>query len=228
MHPSAMQNCQQFFDCYGSYIDAHANVRVIEIGAQDVNGSLRSTCPPHFEYVGVDFIAAKGVDVVLTDPYALPFEDESADVVMSSSCFEHSEMFWLVFLEIMRVLKPGGLFYLNAPSGGSFHRFPVDCWRFYPDSGRALIAWAKRNGLSPAMLESYVQSGGDWADYVAVFLKDEKLAERYPRRIVQTKQDFANGQVHDSDQILKPSALTDDSRKLVLIRQLIANEIVIR
>lgn len=85
MHPSAMQNCQQFFDCYGSAIDAHANVRVIEIGAQDVNGSLRITCPPHFEYVGVDFVAAKGVDVVLTDPYSLPFGDESADVVMSSS-----------------------------------------------------------------------------------------------------------------------------------------------
>ena len=30
------------------------------------------------------------------------------------------------------------LFYLNAPSNGEFHRYPVDCWRFYPDAGGAL------------------------------------------------------------------------------------------
>ena len=46
---------------------------------------------------------------MLTDPYHLPFESNSLDVVVSSSCFEHSEMFWLLFLEIMRVLKPEGL-----------------------------------------------------------------------------------------------------------------------
>jgi SAM-dependent methyltransferase len=71
--------------------------------------------------------------------YKLPFADGSVDVVLSSSCFEHSEFFWLLFLEILRVLRPEGLFYLNAPSNGPFHRYPVDCWRFYPDSGNALV-----------------------------------------------------------------------------------------
>jgi len=77
--------------------------------------------------VGVDVMAGRNVDVQLSDPYRLPFEDESVVVVMSSSSFEHSEMFWLLFLEVLRVLRPQGLFYLNVPSNGHFHRWPVDC-----------------------------------------------------------------------------------------------------
>jgi SAM-dependent methyltransferase len=155
MHPTAISNCKSFFDAYASSFSSQPKVKVIEIGSQDVNGTLRSTIPSSFEYVGVDFVEGKNVDVVLEDPYKLPFESESADIVLSSSCFEHSEMFWLVFLEIMRVLKPKGLFYLNVPSNGWFHRHPVDCWRFYPDSGRALVSWAKRNSINAALLESY-------------------------------------------------------------------------
>jgi SAM-dependent methyltransferase len=121
---------------------------IVDIGSQDVNGSLRSVAPPNNKYIGVDFVEAKGVDVVITDPYSLPFEDESVDAVVSSSCFEHSEFFWLLFNEALRILKPTGLLYINVPSNGQFHRYPVDCWRFYPDSGVALQNWGKRSGYS--------------------------------------------------------------------------------
>ena len=202
MHSTAMQNCQSFFDAYAAPLTSRQHVKVVEIGSQNVNGTLRDTCPSQFEYIGVDFQDAKGVDLVLQDPYVLPFEDESVDVVLSSSCFEHSEMFWLVFLEIMRVLKPSGLFYLNAPSTGSFHRYPVDCWRFYPDSGMALVNWAKRNKINAAMLESYTQKSRDWQDYVAIFLKDGSLSQQFPQRILDKKVDFENGQLLSSDQLL--------------------------
>lgn len=202
MHETAMRNCQSFFDAYAPSFSARQHVKVIEIGSQDVNGTLRDTCPKNFEYIGVDFQDAKGVDLVLKDPYLLPFENDSVDVVLSSSCFEHSEMFWLVFLEIMRVLKPNGLFYLNVPSTGSFHRFPVDCWRFYPDSGKALASWANKNDVATAMLESYTQKSRDWQDYVAIFLKDESLAKEFPHRILDSKKDFENGQLLGSDTLL--------------------------
>lgn len=202
MHPTAMQNCQSFFDAYTASFASRAHVKVIEIGSQNVNGTLRDTCPNHFEYIGVDFQDAKGVDLVLQDPYLLPFENESIDVVLSSSCFEHSEMFWLVFLEILRVLKPNGLFYLNAPSTGSFHRYPVDCWRFYPDSGMALVNWAKKNGINATMLESYIQKSHDWQDYVAIFLKEENLSGEFPKRILDNKKDFENGQLMANNQLL--------------------------
>jgi hypothetical protein len=41
-----------------------------------------------------------------------------------------------------RIVRPGGLIFLLAPSRGPEHRYPVDCWRFYPDGFRALAKWA--------------------------------------------------------------------------------------
>lgn len=209
MHPSALTNGKLFFDTYTPSLKAGT---VVDIGAQNVNGSLSDVMPSQLNYVGVDFVKAKGVDVVLDDPYTLPFENESVDIVVSSSCLEHSEMFWLMFLEILRVLRPSGLFYMNVPSNGDFHRYPVDCWRFYPDSGNALVTWAKRNGMRPRLLESFVseQYVDLWNDYVAVFVKDEHFASSYPARMLHSKSDFTNGMVAGSAEILKPRPETED------------------
>lgn len=216
MHPSAMLNAQLFFR---TYLPQGSGERVVEIGAQDVNGSLREVATSNVAYVGVDFVKGKGVDVVLEDPYKLPFDSDSVDVCLSSSVFEHSEMFWVLFLEIVRILKPGGLFYLNVPSNGAFHRYPVDCWRFYPDSGRALVNWAKRSGASVAMLESFVsaQDRDMWNDFVAVFVKDERLASRHPRRILDTKTDFTNGQLLGADRFTNFREFPEDLAKLMAL-----------
>lgn len=222
MHPTAMSNAQGFFDVYADSFEISKKTKVIEIGSQDINGSLRQVCPEGFEYIGLDFQAAKGVDIVLDDPYTLPFAKDSIDIVVSSSCFEHSEMFWLVYLETLRVLKPKGLFYLNVPSAGSFHQFPVDCWRFYPDSGRALIKWSKRNGLDTELLESYVQQGGgQWQDFVCVFVKSVVHAAAFPRRILDTKTDFENGLRMGQTELIQPSFISQNEKKLGKISEII-------
>jgi SAM-dependent methyltransferase len=134
----------------------------------------------------------------------LPFEDNSMDYVISSSCFEHSEFFWLNFLEIMRVLKPSGLFYLNSPSNGDFHRFPVDCWRFYPDSGNAMANWGKRSGYNCELVECYTGEVETdiWADYVAVFIKDVTQIGKYTNRIIDVFSNYTNGSAFPHNQIL--------------------------
>ena len=200
MHDTAMRNGEAFFRAYAPTFPEGASV--VDIGAQDVNGSLKSACPAGFRYTGLDFIEGKGVDIVLTDPYKLPLDNESVDIAVSSSCFEHSEMFWLTYLETMRVLKPHGLFYLNVPSAGSFHRYPVDCWRFYPDSGSALVKWGERSGFRNVLLESFIETSGKWGDFVGVFLKDAQFAGRYPERILRSQPDFANGKNHPSHELL--------------------------
>ena len=222
MHPTALLNCQHFFEVYGKNFESKNTPRVIEIGSQDVNGSLRSVTPSHFEYIGVDFVEAKGVDIVLTDPYALPFPDNSADIILSSSCLEHSEMFWLAFLEMMRVLKPSGLLYINVPSNGDFHRFPVDCWRFYPDSGRALVTWAHRNNINAALLESYTSAQIDdiWNDFIAIFIKDQGNSHLFPERIADKKQDIYNISMHGIESIKKYQATPEDRQKIKLIGQI--------
>jgi len=226
MHPTAMLNGKIFFDVYGARM---ATGTVVDVGAQDVNGSLREVCPPHLNYVGVDFVAGKGVDVVLEDPYRLPFADASVDVVVSSSCFEHAEMFWLLFLEIMRILKSPGLFYLNAPSNGEYHRYPVDCWRFYPDSGKALVTWACRSGYDAALIESYTckQIGDVWNDFVAVFLKGVAHAGTFGGRITDGFDSVSNGFALDRPGPIKPRRYPEDLDKLKLIADLIENKVAV-
>lgn len=202
MHPSSFKNAEAFFSVYAKNLN---NPTIVDIGAQDVNGTLKSVAPKNCNYIGVDFVAGKGVDVILDDPYKLPFESNSIDIVISNSCFEHSEMFWLIFLEIMRVLKPTGLFYLNVPSNGPFHRYPVDCWRFYPDSGNALVKWANMNNNNAVLLESFISKRYRriWNDYVAVFLKDKGSLGLYSERIIHIKPDLYNGILNDVNGVIK-------------------------
>lgn len=215
MHPSALNFGKLFFETYCANLDGAV---VYDVGAQNVNGSLRDVCLPHLGYVGVDFVEGNGVDIVLDDPYKLPFADSSLDVIVCSSCFEHSQFFWLVFLEMIRVLKPQGLLYLNVPSNGSFHRYPVDCWRFYPDAGRALEALAGREGYPTRLLESFVggrsadsvESGGAWHDFVAVFVKDRQFESLFNARIVDRLNDYSNGYSSMSSEELRPEFLSPD------------------
>jgi SAM-dependent methyltransferase len=162
--------------------------------------------------------------VVLQDPYALPFASNSVDIVVSSSVFEHAEFFWLLFIEVMRVLKPSGLLYLNVPANGDFHRYPVDCWRFYPDAGSALVRWAQRNDIPARLMESFVaeQDGDQWNDFVAVVLKDRKYADRYPKRILDKKRDFTNGKVAGSSEnfFYQRRDAPEDRTRLIEIRRL--------
>jgi SAM-dependent methyltransferase len=213
MHPTAMDNGRLFFECY---LGDGAARTLVDIGSKDVNGSLRSYAPASCRYVGVDFAAGPGVDLVLDDPYRLPFEPDSVDAVVSSSCFEHIEFFWLMFNEVLRVLKADGLFYLNAPSNGEYHRYPVDCWRFYPDAGLALVNWGRRSGYNPALLESFTtrQRLDVWNDCVAVFVKDAAHADRHPSRMLARLDNYMNGRVHGHAGILHLQIPSEDLAKL--------------
>jgi hypothetical protein len=93
--------------------------------------------------------------------------------VLSGSAFEHDSCFWETFLEIARITRDRGFIYLSAPSNGPFHRYPVDCWRFYPDAGQALAEWASSKGQHVELVESCIaeRERESWNDFVAVFRK---------------------------------------------------------
>jgi hypothetical protein len=94
-------------------------------------------------------------------------------MVVASSMLEHDAFFWQTFLEMARIVKPGGVLYINAPSNGIYHCYPVDNWRFYPDAGKALVRWAARNGYELTLIESFVaeRKNDVWNDFVAIFKK---------------------------------------------------------
>jgi len=144
---------------------------VLDIGAKDVNGSLRRFAPRGCRYVGIDLDGGPGVDIVVNRVSQLPFAACSFDAIVTTSCFEHDAMFWQTFVEMCRVVKPGGYIYINAPSRGVLHRYPIDAWRFFPDAGIALRDWARLNGYDVELAESFItRNVADiWNDCVMVF-----------------------------------------------------------
>lgn len=236
MHESAKKYGKAFFETYCS--NNFSGKKVVDVGAQDVNGSLREFCPEGASYIGVDFVEGKGVDVILTDPYKLPFEDESVDVIVCSSVFEHSEFFWLLFLECLRIIKSDGLLYLNAPSNGYVHRYPMDSWRFYPDAGRSLINWSRRNAYNAVLLESFVAEkqghiagDGMWNDFIAVILKDQSQESLYPHRMLREQGNIYFGYSSDRDNdypliVQNPDhcLITEQQGRIVCLNQLVSDQ----
>jgi SAM-dependent methyltransferase len=180
MHGTAAENAKLFFNKFVEITTDGATV--VEFGAQDINGSIRSLIPKSVNYIGIDCADGNGVDIVAKDPYSVDLPSEIADIVVSSSTLEHVEFFWLLFMEMVRVVKKGGLIYILAPSVGPYHPCPVDCWRFYPGAGKALEAWAKRMNDPVELIYSHISdytfwdgdkkiSDDEWRDWIVVFRK---------------------------------------------------------
>lgn len=167
MHASSLENMTL---CYRRYIavsplEAKERLLVLDVGGADVNGSYRDIfSAPQFTYLAADIASDQGVDIVLEEPNRLPLDDASMDIVLCGQMLEHCEFFWLTFSEMVRVLKPGGYLFLIAPSSGPEHRYPVDCYRFYPDSYRALARYANCR-----LVDIWLDERGPWKDLVGVF-----------------------------------------------------------
>ena len=83
--------------------------KVLEIGAYDVNGSIRAmamSAGPS-EYCGVDLVAGPNVDLVCSGDQ-LSFPDDSFGVTISSECFEHNRHWRETLANMIRMTRPGG------------------------------------------------------------------------------------------------------------------------
>jgi len=169
MHPSSIENMRQ---CYERYIMKNSTfssreILILDIGGADINGEYRDIfSEANHRYLTVDLQEGLGVDIVMQSAYELPFEENIADIVVSGQMLEHCEFFWLIFSEMVRVLKPHGYLFLIAPSAGPIHSYPVDCYRFYPDAYRALAKHAKCH-----LIDFWLDERGPWHDLVGVFSK---------------------------------------------------------
>lgn len=168
MHQTAYENAQKFYSKYCKHLISESIV--VDFGSYDVNGTLRPIFQTH-RYIGIDMCAGPNVDIVC-DNKNVTLENNYADIIVSSSCFEHDEMFWLSFLEMCRVVKQGGLIYINVPSRAPYHAYPVDCWRFYIDSWKALEKWANYSKYNITLLESYIDKRDIGMDSVGIFIKN--------------------------------------------------------
>jgi len=121
-----------------------SGARVLDVGGADVNGSYRrlfSDC----SYVTLDLHPS--ADIVV-EGYDWPLDDASFDIVVSGQTLEHDKFFWLTVRNIARVVVDDGVFLLVVPAAWPIHRFPIDCYRFLPDSIYAMAEWGGFNVLS--------------------------------------------------------------------------------
>lgn len=129
MHPSVMDFL--WADIQKSDI---LGKEVLEVGSQDVNGSPREVLKNFYpkRYIGVDFTAGKGVDIVLdVAKLASYFGGESFDVVISTEMLEHAQDWRTAVNQMKDVLKPGGLLVVTTRGPGfPYHGYPHDYWRY--------------------------------------------------------------------------------------------------
>lgn len=112
--------------------------RILELGSREVTGE--SDARQRFSqatYVGFDYYAGPNVDVV-GDAHRLSSyfsAEEKFDLIYSSACFEHFAMPWRVAEEISKLLKIGGLVFIETHFSFSSHERP---WHFFQFSDMAL------------------------------------------------------------------------------------------
>jgi len=172
VHDSSYAKMSAFVDEYLAD-RRHHRLEILDFGSQEIGGQPGSSYRglfevPEWHYRGLDMVSGPNVDIVVVDPFSWPsVADDSIDVVVSGQVLEHVDYFWASAFEIGRVLRPGGIAALIAPSAGPEHRFPLDCWRFYTDG---LESFARFLGFD--VLDVYTDWGRDvWADSMLVMRK---------------------------------------------------------
>lgn len=80
--------------------------------------------------VGIDFVA---------DAHHIPMADGVLDGVVFQGVVEHVARPWLIAAEIVRVLRPGGVVFCEAPFIQWYHEDPKDYYRFTEDGLKALF-----------------------------------------------------------------------------------------
>ena len=111
-----------------------AGKNVLEIGCG--NGDMLNLLRLEGASVmGIDvckaMLLSHGKDVVLTDALSLPFLGCSFDAVVCVETFCHIQHRKPFFSEIRRVLKPGGVAYIQAENAKGFHRLKLALYDFY-------------------------------------------------------------------------------------------------
>ena len=155
-------------------------IRILEIGSREVTGE--SNARKEFDlakYVGFDYYPGKNVDVV-GDAHKLSsyFEDqEKFDIIYSSACFEHFAMPWIVAIEISKLLKIGGIVFVETHFSYSSHERP---WHFFQFSDMAL-----RTLFSPALGFECIEAGmsnpivGRFSSLADDYLKNKQVTGLY-------------------------------------------------
>jgi SAM-dependent methyltransferase len=93
--------------------------RVLEIGARDVNGTIRQFFADATEYIGTDMQADRGVDRVLDNGLLLlTYGLDSFDTIIACEVLEHDIDALTTVRQMWAMLRPGGHLIITTPTFG--------------------------------------------------------------------------------------------------------------
>jgi hypothetical protein len=137
MHETSMERMKEFVE---KYLDVNKKLRILDVGSYDVNGTYKDLFDnPNWKYTGLDIEKGPNVDVVTKGVYDWDL-NEKFNVVISGQCIEHVEDLKEWSKEFNKILKENGLVCVIGPNNYfGEHRYPVDCWRIFPDGMKFLL-----------------------------------------------------------------------------------------
>lgn len=110
-HTQQKEYCQKIKSVFPEYFYGK---RALDVGSLDVNGNNRylfNNC----SYFGIDIGEGNNVDICCV---AHEFDAEPFDTIISTECLEHDYYYPLTLKNIIRLLKPGGLFLFTCATTG--------------------------------------------------------------------------------------------------------------
>lgn len=112
-HKEQTDYCQKIKNKFPHFFK---NKKVLDVGSLDINGCNRSLFEES-EYTGLDIGEGKNVDVVCIG-HEFNAPDNTYDTIISTECFEHDMYYDKTIKNIIRMLKPDGLFLFTCATTG--------------------------------------------------------------------------------------------------------------
>ena len=119
--------------------------RVLEVGAYNVNGTVRPYIESHqpLSYIGTDMRKGPGVDIQASmEELITVFGPYSFELVICTEVLEHVEHWQEGLQNLIEVARDGGLILITTRSKGfPLHDFPHDYWRFSKEDFKNIFTY---------------------------------------------------------------------------------------
>lgn len=174
MHPSSINNMEAAKNLWMKHLYNNDKIDILDVGgrtatAQNRDGSYKSIWEDiSNNYWVADMKDGINVSHLVTQPYHMPLEDNSVDLIVSGQTLEHVPNPFRLINEFKRVLKPRCAMIIIVPSEGRDHD-DFDYWRFKRDSFKAIASECELITLADWIdTRPHPDRSSQWRDHIYV------------------------------------------------------------